>query len=227
MKRLSIAVILVVAILMAAPAYAQSGKWFAGIGGNFAAQDFKVTDLGPDETFQNQYHLDFGDTWGVSAKGGYRFTDWLALELDVDYLDSFKMKDQIMSVNLAPAGSPADWHDCPVSGKVRLVTVMPTVKLSLPTKIVRPFITVGAGGMLQGLNTEIIDPSTGVDIDETDYDGGTCAKAGVGIDFFVTDTVSIGVEGNYVVGFQNMDEMRYYNVTLGLTSYFDLETLLK
>ena len=47
-----------------------------------------------------------------------------------------------------------------------------------------------------------------------------CAKAGLGLDFFTTQNISIGIEGNYTFGFDDLKEIGYSNFTIGAAYHF-------
>lgn len=52
--------------------------------------------------------------------------------------------------------------------------------------------------------------------DKTDL----CGKVGLGLDFFTTQDISIGVEGNYTFGFGDLDDIRYFNFIIGAAYHF-------
>ena len=52
--------------------------------------------------------------------------------------------------------------------------------------------------------------------DETEL----CGKVGLGLDFFATPEISFGIEGNYTLGFNDLEEIRYFNFTLGVAYHF-------
>ncbi len=54
------------------------------------------------------------------------------------------------------------------------------------------------------------------DGDETDW----CGKIGLGLDFFTTQYISIGIEGNCTFGFGDLDDIRYFNFTIGAAYHF-------
>lgn len=47
-----------------------------------------------------------------------------------------------------------------------------------------------------------------------------CAKFGLGFDYFFIQNFSAGIEGNYTLGFGKLDEIRYFNFTLGVAYHF-------
>ena len=47
-----------------------------------------------------------------------------------------------------------------------------------------------------------------------------CGKVGLGVDLFATEHVSFGIEGDYVLGFDDLNYARYTLLTAGLTYHF-------
>ena len=54
--------------------------------------------------------------------------------------------------------------------------------------------------------------------DETDL----CAKIGGGFDFFLAESFSVNLEGNYTFGFDKLDDIQYYHIILAGVFRFDL-----
>ncbi len=75
-------------------------------------------------------------------------------------------------------------------------------------------------------STEKVKFSTivGTGIMHTDANGdetGWCAKIGLGLDFFTTQHISLGIEGNYTFGIDDdLDEIGYSNFTIGAAYHF-------
>lgn len=59
-------------------------------------------------------------------------------------------------------------------------------------------------------------------VDFIDYHHATdpCVKAGAGVDYFVTDNVSLGVEGSYVWGLNDLSQAEYAMFTAGVAYHF-------
>ena len=56
--------------------------------------------------------------------------------------------------------------------------------------------------------------------DATD-ETGWCTKVGLGLDFFATQDISLGIEGNYTFGIDDdLDEIEYFNFTIGAAYHF-------
>ncbi len=74
-------------------------------------------------------------------------------------------------------------------------------------------------------STEKVRLSTivGTGIMHADANGdetGWCAKVGLGLDFFTFQNISLGIEGNYTFGFDDLDEIGYSNFTIGAAYHF-------
>ena len=65
------------------------------------------------------------------------------------------------------------------------------------------------------VGTGVMHADSGLD-DEIDW----CGKVGLGLDFFTTQDISIGIEGNYTFGFGDLDDIRYFNFTIGAAYHF-------
>ena len=59
-------------------------------------------------------------------------------------------------------------------------------------------------------------------VDFIDYHYATdpCVKAGAGVDYFVTEDVSLGLEGSYVWGLNDLSQAEYAMITLGIAYHF-------
>ena len=136
--------------------------------------------------------VDYSNTEGLNLKAGYIINDNLAIELNYDYLQDFKYSGEIISAT-------AD-----------VETLILAVKISTGEKV-KPYI-VGGLGVMRGELTA----STGQSESETDM----CAKSGVGVDYFVTDDVSVGIEGAYVWGFNDLEGVEYTQIICGVSYHF-------
>jgi len=47
-----------------------------------------------------------------------------------------------------------------------------------------------------------------------------CLKIGGGVDVFINQSFSIGLEGNYTAGREKVDAVEYWNFILGAAYYF-------
>jgi opacity protein-like surface antigen len=188
---------------------AQDTGLYIGVGGNYALQNFNTSDLNND---LRPYGLNvsFSNAPGFNAKVGYHFSKWFSAEFVYDYFTDFSW-NQTTRISGVPVTFDA---------KVKLMTFMVAGKLSpdIRSEVVRPYITAGAGIMYGKIDATASAAGYSFTAWSSDYDA--CAKIGAGIDFYVTKNISIGIEGNYVMGFGNMDEIKYANLNLGVAYHF-------
>jgi len=143
------------------------------------------------EDFDNS--PDYDNSWGVNAKVGYHTHPLLDLELNFDYLNNFEYN----AIDL------------------EILTCMFVLKGYFPisTEKVKLSTIVGAGLMQADLKygTSISGSNDEIDL---------CAKVGLGLDFFATQDISLGIEGNYTFGFGDLDDIRYFHFTIGAAYHF-------
>ena len=184
---------------------------YVGIGGSYNLEDLDVHDF--DVTLEeatSDLDVDFDDTWGVNAKVGYHLHDWLALEFNFDFISEFESDE-----TYSRGGEAFD-----TKVELEVMTYMAVAKLShgFGWEATRLFIVAGGGFMDADADgkVRVAGGSDSVSDSETD----SCARLGVGVDFFATKRVSIGFEGSYVWGFGDLDEIQYFNLTAGLGYHF-------
>ena len=171
-------------------------KFYIGAGGSYGIEDFDVDG-------------DFDNPWGVNAKLGYHIVDDIAVQFDYDYLWEFEDNDFS-------------------NGKAELdiMTYILSLKGNFPVKwynVISPFIIVGGG--IMDIEADIKDAriagiSANFSNDETDW----CGKIGGGFDFFFTENFSANLEGNYTLGFGDLEDIRYFHFILGVVFRFDTPT---
>ena len=162
---------------------------YVGIGGSYALQNF--------QTYGSNSYDNAG---GFNLKAGYKQSKSSATELALDYFPEFKWthpRDFLTSASGA------------VSEKVRVFTVMLAQKLSIPNETFRPYLIGGIGYM--SANSD-----SGSTLGSPDSSG-FCYKGGLGVDYFITGNISLGLEGSYVFG---TGDVRYSNFTAGATYHF-------
>lgn len=199
MRRNVFFAVLVVTAFYSTNLFAQQiddNKFYVGIGGSYVSEDFKING--------------FDDTWGGNLKIGYKLHPMADIEFDFDYLDTF---DQGESFSLLG-------YNVDERAELDVTTYMIALKGNFPisSERVRPFVVVGAGVMTADADIHIsvngISSSAGSD--NTDF----CGKVGLGLDLFATPNISIGVEGNYTLGFNDVEDIRYFQFTLGAALHF-------
>jgi hypothetical protein len=100
---------------------------------------------------------------------------------------------------------PADDGD---EKRLGIWTRMIARKLSKPGNV-SPFVAVGAGVVPISLDGRIIVTAPSEKFSSTfvepDFDNEACGKLGLGIDFFPAENISLGLEGAYVFGFDDLN----------------------
>ena len=179
--------------------YAQQAdvkKFYVGAGGSYAIEDF---DGG-----------DFDNSWGVNAKVGYHLHPLVDIEFDFDYLNEFEDREKFEFLGMDIEGE-AD---------LNIMTYMIALKGYFPisTEKLKLSVVVGGGIMYADLDFKVsVNGSSISDFyDETEL----CGKVGLGLDFFATQDISFGIEGNYTLGFNDLEDIRYFNFTLGVAYHF-------
>jgi opacity protein-like surface antigen len=211
MKRLSILVMLGVVLCFVPSSYGldSAGRGFyIGVGGSYALEDFDV-DYGVEvEGIARIVDMDFDNTWGLNTKVGYHVTDWVSFEFDFNYLSEFESKESLFVLDI-----PVD-----EDGEVDITTYMALAKFTCVLEPVKPYIVAGGGIMAADLHAKA--SALGESASDSESETDACAKLGLGVDFFATQSVSIGLEGSYIWGFSDLDNISYFNLTLGLGYHF-------
>ena len=83
---------------------------------------------------------------------------------------------------------------------------------------VKPYFIVGVGIMNASADATV--SVSGASASSSDDETDICGKIGLGVDYFVTDKVAIGLEGAYWAGFNDLDNIRFYTVTAGVAYHF-------
>lgn len=208
MRRFVALLALIVMVTLPTVLHAADTGFYLGVGGSYAFENFDV-DVDLDGV---RYDFDFDDAWGVNGRLGYHISDLLALAFDFDYLSRFDADDRVVVF-----GIPVD-----TEAEVDVFTFMLAAKVSpnLGLERLRPYAIGGAGLMYGEVDAEAT--ALGVTVSDSDSETDACAKLGLGLDFYITQekNISLGLEGNYVWGFGDLDEIRYFNVTLGIAYHF-------
>jgi opacity protein-like surface antigen len=131
----------------------------------------------------NDLENDFGnisidDAWGFNLFAGYRFIKYLSLEANHNWYDSFKIDTDFGSFDL------------------NVYTLMLDAKVMYPlfeNRLV-PYVRLGGGFMHAELENE-------------DQDG-SAWNIGTGIDYFINQNISIGIEGKYIWGAVELNDVQ-------------------
>lgn len=207
MKRLLVLVVSVVLALSFLAdwygvVYAAGGNdFYVGMGGSVALENFSSND--EHET------LDCDESWGMNLKFGYRLRDdRIALEIDYDNLFEF---DSSKTINVS--GVPTEYKY-----RAEIFTLMPAVKISIGSGRLKNYFSAGVGYMYYDSYFEKYSKNVFFQNDRNKSD--VCAKACLGLDYFIKEDWSLGVEANYVTGMGDLDDIQYLNFVLGVCYYF-------
>ncbi len=149
------------------------------------------------EQFDGTGGLDFDEGLGFSAWGGYRFIDFVAAELQIEYLDRFDTSIFGVNVDVQAFGVT-------INGKVYpLVRVLP--------ELIQPFVVAGFGiGWVE------IDAGFFGTEDET----GLIGRFGGGLEVSATEHLVILARATYVVTADEIEDLDWVSVVLGLQYAF-------
>ena len=191
MKKLLILALLVLALCFSTSSYGQDDSGRRGYVGIGASYIWEDYDFDS---------INVDDTLGINVKIGGHVTNWMALEMDFAYLTETELNESIVV-----SGTPIK-----IDFDVEVWTLMLLTKFSadIGTGMPKPFLVAGGGLMY-------VEAGGGAD-DEADL----CVKLGLGADYFATENVSIGLEGAYVWGLNDVEEVRYVDLTLGVAYHF-------
>ncbi len=162
-------------------------------------------------SFQGTFDTSLGDSMGIELTGGYRFSEYLAAEFEVDGLMGFDIK----------SGTPrrtfltVDGLNFTANGKV-----------FLPLGRIQPYALVGLGGLYARLRSQ--DPITTVCWPYYPYYwycegayakiGDNLAfmmKYGGGVDFHLTDQWALSLDATYVMPIGGLEDLRYISFNWG------------
>jgi opacity protein-like surface antigen len=139
-------------------------------------------------------NVSIDDAWGLNAFAGYRFTRYIALEGNFNWYDDF---------------------DAKINGfdfQVKIWTLMLDLKAMYPVYNDRlvPYVRIG-GGYMDG-EIEVAG------LNESDED--FAFNLGGGLDYYVTDLISLGLDGKYVWGTGDLDDLEYFVGTANVAFHF-------
>ena len=174
---------------------AEEKQFYLGVGGSYQLTNFENDDV-----------VDWDSSaWGVNANFGYRLARTLYLQIDVDYI---------------PGIEGALKTDNAVGGDVDVYTGIFSLKGYFPNFVqIKPFVIAGAGLMHYNADLDEAARASGYFLDD-DNETSICFKVGGGVDVFIVDAFSIGLEGNYTAGIEDVSEVNYYNFILGAAYHF-------
>lgn len=192
--------VIVITTFLCTSLYAQEtdiNQFYIGVGGSYAIEDF---DDSPD----------FDDSWGVNAKIGYHLHPLVDIEFDFDYLFEFEDDGEFELLGEHFEGEI----------DLEILTYMVMLKGYFPISTDKAKLSVVAGGGIMYAEADYKVTGGGFYISDSTDDHEFCARVGLGLDFFATPDISIGIEGDYTFGFSDLDDICYFNFTLGAAYHF-------
>lgn len=198
-------------------------EWYMGIGGSLAIENFDTDDL--EDDLQNLLDVDFDDGWGVNANIGYHVNDNFSIAFVYSYLSGFDWDESVSATgvidgSLVSAGASID-------SNLDLMTFMLEGKYAMSGNV-SPYIVLGAGAMYADLDAKLKAHvgAESLSLSDSETDTQVCGKVGLGVDWWATPEVTVGLEGSYVFGFSDHDfdgakiGIRYFNIGLGVAYHF-------
>ena len=184
--------------------------WFVGLQGVYAHENI---DESKEQDNVNESNLPFlvdfqmstSEVGGVRGKIGRRCNSRLSVELQLEWLDSFKA-----SVDEAETGRTNDITFDSMVGSI-------DVKGYLLTGRLQPFVMVGVGTM--GVDTTSTNASDGSALAQDT--GLLVGRFGGGVDYYLTRQWVISVEADYVYAATNIQNLDYFSLGAGVTYRFD------
>lgn len=189
----------------------RSGPYFS-VGPTFTTGkvDGMVEDIFED-AFAVPIDVDLDDSWGVNARLGYRFAPFFAAEVQYEWVDDFDY--DLSSLGVDFGGATVGGHTATVNFKV-----------IAPIWRVQPYALVGAGVAFYDFQDRTPLNLLGGSGSHEAFAG----RAGLGIDFHLTDHLVLSTEGS-VVGttrdfeqpdLGDLDDYYYIAVTAGFQYRF-------
>lgn len=211
MKRISIVACFVAVFFLAGSAFATEGsRMYVGVGGTFAVEYFNADQF--EAAANRGLDPSYDNTWGINGKFGYKINPIVSVEMDLQYLFGFNASQTF----------PRNYTQINYDGDVDVFTAMAVAKIFPPLQgTVRPYLAAGLGLMQASWETTITGPLGYTRADESRDEWGGCGKLGIGIDYYITPTLSLNVEGAYTAGFgSEVDTIRYFGLSAGLGFHF-------
>jgi hypothetical protein len=237
MKKSLIFIVLVMVLCFCTSSYgadAAGHSWYLGIGGSWAIENLDTDDVeeGIAEYLEAETGLgvDMDDGYGVQAKVGYHLNDTFSLGLVFDYIFGFD-SDESVSGSAEVFGSTLT-GTLDAEAEIDVWTLMLEGKASM-SGTVSPYVVLGVGVMQADQDADltatlVVDGEVMAAETESfdDDDTGACGKVGLGIDWWATPDLTVGLEGSYVFGFGDLEledvdvGIDYFTIALGIAFHF-------
>ena len=167
------------------------GRLFAGAGLSYVVEDFDDGDL---KDFPGNSSID--NSWGINIFAGYWWLKHLAVEGNFNWYDEFDGK----------AASDIEFD-------ISIWTVMLDLKIISPSlweDRIFPYARIGGGYMVPEIDAD--------NVDRTDDD--FAYNIGLGADVFLTDRLSVGLDGKRVWGTGDASDYNHFVGTVRIGYHF-------
>lgn len=189
--------------------------FYVGVGGLYTHNLFEdEIDDALEDGVGTDADVAVDDSWGVNARVGYRAASWFAVEAHYEYVDGFDVRGSI-------EGLFANEKMFSLSGH----TLTANTRFIVPVWRTQPYFLLGAGlSLYESEVSSIAQPVIGLGGNES----GFAARAGGGMDFYLTSNVVLNTEASVLVTTQDfsrpdvdhIDELWYLSVGAGLRYQF-------
>jgi opacity protein-like surface antigen len=193
-------------------AHAEQKQFYLGLGVN-----------GIQANLEEKQEMDWDrNAWGVNGTFGYRLSRNMFFQFDLDYVGSLE----------------GEWRpDDAAKVEIDVLTGICSVKGYFPDfehlqfTWMKPYVIAGVG--LMNYEIDLNDDAKAYAGEGTDdNEVSLCYKIGLGLDFFLSDEISLGLDGSYNIGptdtdigtyadgTYTLDDIEYYKLTLGMAFHF-------
>ncbi|MGD8942848.1 MAG: porin family protein [Desulfobacterales bacterium] len=185
------AVVAILSLPFTSQAEEKHGRMFAGAGVSYVVERFDDGDL---KDFPGNSSID--NSWGFNVFGGYWWIKHLAFEGNINWYADFD----------GQAESNRDFEISIWTAMLDLRVLSP----SLWQDRIFPYVRIGGGWMDVDIDANTVDSS------DSDF----AYNVGLGVDFFVTHKLSLGLDGKHVWGSGDVSDFNHSTFTLRAAYHF-------
>ncbi|MGD8343479.1 MAG: porin family protein [Desulfobacterales bacterium] len=185
------AVVAILSLPFTSQAEEKHGRMFAGAGVSYVVERFDDGDL---KDFPGNSSID--NSWGFNVFGGYWWIKHLAFEGNINWYADFD----------GQAESNRDFE-------ISIWTAMLDLRVFSPSlwqDRIFPYVRIGGGWMDVDIDANTVDSS------DSDF----AYNVGLGVDFFVTHKLSLGLDGKHVWGSGDVSDFNHSTFTLRAAYHF-------
>lgn len=195
-KKITLSVLVGLCVLLAGGnVMAQDRDFYVGVSGLYATESMDTDQT--QEKFSAPVAIDFDSSWGVQVRGGLVFNKLISVEAVVE--------------NIVPFESDLDEG----TAKIYVTQFSINGKITCPAfETVVPYLIAGVGYLNSFEDIRYADETSKTS------DWGLSARGGIGLDYFLKDSLALNLESTYTSGFGDVDHVTYTTVSLGMTFYF-------